>query len=165
MSFEWTPEDDETLCRMRLSGDGFDVIARFLGRTEAACGSRFRKLRRGEVVSGAVRRGEIESGMGRQSQFWTQEEDEAICDACRQRLPLASVAARIGRSEGACRARAAFLGISETRLPPRPTPDCVSIRRCHDCGRPTTDYRCSSCRAQFRRKHGVSEFWNDEEGL
>lgn len=28
------------------------------------------------------------------------------------------------------------------------------IRRCHDCGRPTTDYRCPGCWEKLRRKGG-----------
>ena len=30
-------------------------------------------------------------------------------------------------------------------------------RRCHDCGRPTNDYRCSDCRAKWRRKYSDME--------
>lgn len=30
------------------------------------------------------------------------------------------------------------------------------IRRCHDCGAPTTDYRCSRCWARLRRAGGYS---------
>ena len=29
-------------------------------------------------------------------------------------------------------------------------------RRCHDCGRPTTDYRCPRCWARLRRAGGYS---------
>ena len=29
------------------------------------------------------------------------------------------------------------------------------MRRCHDCQRKTWDYRCSSCDAKWRRKHGL----------
>lgn len=30
------------------------------------------------------------------------------------------------------------------------------IRRCHDCGRPTTDYRCPRCWARLRSKGGYA---------
>lgn len=30
------------------------------------------------------------------------------------------------------------------------------MRRCHDCGRPTTDYRCPACWARLRRAGGYS---------
>ncbi len=29
----------------------------------------------------------------------------------------------------------------------------LPMRLCHDCGRPTTDYRCRECWAKFRRKY------------
>lgn len=29
-------------------------------------------------------------------------------------------------------------------------------RPCHDCGKPTTDYRCSACRRKWATKHGVT---------
>lgn len=28
-------------------------------------------------------------------------------------------------------------------------------RKCHDCGRPTSDYRCPACLRAWRQKHGV----------
>lgn len=33
-----------------------------------------------------------------------------------------------------------------------------SLRHCHDCGRPTTDYRCRECLGKWREKHGVSGY-------
>ena len=30
------------------------------------------------------------------------------------------------------------------------------LRKCHDCGRPTVDFRCPSCRAAWRIKHGLA---------
>lgn len=33
-----------------------------------------------------------------------------------------------------------------------------NIRRCHDCGAPTTDYRCPKCWAKIRRKSGVEDY-------
>lgn len=30
-------------------------------------------------------------------------------------------------------------------------------RRCHDCGRPTPNYRCSGCLRKWRAKHDVSD--------
>ena len=29
-------------------------------------------------------------------------------------------------------------------------------RSCHDCGKPTTQYRCAGCWGKLRRKHGIS---------
>ena len=28
-------------------------------------------------------------------------------------------------------------------------------RHCHDCGKPTTNYRCEACWERLRKKHGV----------
>ena len=38
----------------------------------------------------------------------------------------------------------------------RQTKSETASRACHDCGRPTTDYRCPACRAAFRQRHGVA---------
>jgi len=35
-----------------------------------------------------------------------------------------------------------------------------TLRKCHDCGCPTTDYRCASCRATWRCKHGVEGLYD-----
>ena len=39
----------------------------------------------------------------------------------------------------------------------------IFTRACHDCGRKTTDYRCSSCLAKWRAEHKIQE--NGEEYL
>ena len=155
MQKSWTPEEDERLCAMRRKGMAFSAIARELHRTGPACNDRYLRLIRGEIVP----------GMGRGAQPWTPEEDAMLVEAYRSHAPLWQLSSRIGRTEHACKNRARILGVAETRLPPQTPPDCLSLRRCHDCGKPTVDYRCSSCRAKFRRRHGVSEFCNDEEGL
>ena len=40
------------------------------------------------------------------------------------------------------------MGIRDALMPP-PT------RKCHDCGKPTDDYRCAECKARWRAKYGV----------
>ena len=37
-------------------------------------------------------------------------------------------------------------------------------RACHDCQRPTSDYRCSACLAKWRARHGVPARTNLEYG-
>lgn len=49
---------------------------------------------------------------------------------------------------------------AEGRESPRRKPDAVAVRACHDCGRPTADYRCSACWEKFRQRYGVAA---DEE--
>lgn len=36
-------------------------------------------------------------------------------------------------------------------------------RPCHDCKKPTWDYRCPACQAKWRNKYGVSPMINDAE--
>lgn len=31
-----------------------------------------------------------------------------------------------------------------------------ALRKCHDCGRPTTDFRCPPCKAKWRVKNGLA---------
>jgi len=39
-----------------------------------------------------------------------------------------------------------------------------SLRRCHDCGKPTTQYRCPACKRKFQRKYDVEpEFIADDD--
>ena len=38
----------------------------------------------------------------------------------------------------------------------------ISRRRCHDCGKPTSDYRCADCLFKWRKKHGVSMNVDDD---
>ena len=37
------------------------------------------------------------------------------------------------------------------------------IRKCHDCGKKTTQYRCNACWLKFRKKNGVSIYNPEEE--
>ncbi len=45
------------------------------------------------------------------------------------------------------------------------TAKATGSRACHDCGAPTTDYRCRACRAAWRIRHGVAVCTQDEEIL
>ena len=36
-------------------------------------------------------------------------------------------------------------------------------RKCHDCHKPTWNYRCPECDAKHKRKHGVTESISDAE--
>ena len=44
-------------------------------------------------------------------------------------------------------------GSSMSRWPRQRMPEAK--RRCHDCGRVTTDYRCEECLRAWRVMHGV----------
>lgn len=51
----------------------------------------------------------------------------------------------------------------EPETPKRNWPDAAAhtgtgikySRKCHDCGKPTNDYRCEKCRDKWKRKYGV----------
>lgn len=32
----------------------------------------------------------------------------------------------------------------------------LGLRKCHDCGRPTVDFRCPPCKAAWRARHGLA---------
>ena len=44
--------------------------------------------------------------------------------------------------------------VHERRMP---ADDSLFSRECHDCKKPTTQYRCPQCHEEWRRKHGVPE--------
>lgn len=67
------------------------------------------------------------------------------------------VARRLGRTPKACRTRFWWLrraGRGQPRESTSRTPG-QDMRSCHDCGRPTPDYRCPACRRKWQIKHGV----------
>jgi len=40
-----------------------------------------------------------------------------------------------------------------------------AMRRCHDCGSPTWDYRCPKCRAKWRAKNGAGALYDAAAGF
>ena len=149
----WSPEEDAVLVRMQAAGMEWDAVAVALGRTVEAVKHRWRR------AVPAQERPHVPSGP------WSPEEDASL-----RRLALAGaawedIAEATGRSAGGCQSRARTLGLRRPKpaskgkarkpLPP-PPPDMLSRRRCHDCGKATTDYRCPQCLAKWRAKNGVS---------
>nr|DAH15165.1 MAG TPA: hypothetical protein [Caudoviricetes sp.] len=81
------------------------------------------------------------------SRPWTAEEDRKLQWLMSVGAETAQIARFFGRSQAVCmRARSIRNGGSQKE----PT------RRCHDCGRPTTDYRCPRCWARLRRAGGYA---------
>ena len=39
----------------------------------------------------------------------------------------------------------------------------IQPRRCHDCGKPTYNYRCAKCWKKYKEKHKLAAGENDEE--
>ena len=153
----WTPEEEARLYELKRQGLTYRQIASRLGRTEGAVANHLSELMTGKAVFGAAR-----------NRFdpWRVEEDLELCRAYLPNGPtIAEVAKRIGRSVGACTMRAKSLGISASKSGPQRKHELAGSRRCHDCGRITTDYRCYQCRLKWREKHGVQRDANEEEGL
>lgn len=45
----------------------------------------------------------------------------------------------------------------------RTSKDTKYARVCHDCGKPTNDYRCPTCLHKWRVKHGVTSGYVDDD--
>jgi len=141
----WTPAEDAVLRRMKNAGMAWQDISVALGRTAEAVRSRWR--------SASAQEERPASG----SREWTDAEDARLEAACATGGTWADVAKAVGgsRSARACETRAGLLGLKRRSSQERKRPDMLSRRRCHDCGRPTTDYRCPACLAAWRRRNGV----------
>lgn len=146
----WTPEEDRRLIQMREAGGKFSDIGAVLGRTSGACCNRYKRLGR-------------QSFGPRKNCPWTDAEDEALRKSLLRGELLWQFGQRIGRSEASCRNRAVRLGLVQPKGR-RKREGLVYGRRCHDCGKPTSDYRCPRCLTRWRRKHNVPD-GGDEEGL
>ena len=152
----WTDEEDAVLRRMKSAAMDWQAIAVALGRGLEAVKYRWRCI---------VPRGDRVSGSG--GEPWTPEEDAILRKMAASGATWAETAKAVGgRSVRGCEMRARLLGVSRaTRKKPEepPPPDMLSRRKCHDCGKPTTDYRCPACLAAWRRRNGVSSRGEDED--
>lgn len=82
------------------------------------------------------------------SRPWTAEEDRKLQWLMSVGAETAQIARFFGRSQQAVCMRARSIRTGGSQKEP--------TRRCHDCGRPTTDYRCPRCWARLRRAGGYS---------
>ena len=146
-SVPWTPEEDAKLLELRAEGFSNAEAARALGRSVSAVVCRFGLLRRsGGQVS------------ARAAAPWTEEEEEWL----RQhygRMTGAECGEALGRTKESVTTKARKLGIAKGRpgrlaLEPVQEPEVPRTRKrkCHDCGRPTYDFRCPACWAKLRRE-------------
>jgi len=141
---QWSSEDEAILRKLRAQGKTFREISIVLGRTVSACVNRHSELTRGKITAAPEGRSRFDP--------WRPEEDLAVASSYLPGGPtLLEVSEKIGRTYAACKKRARELELSEPR-PPKPRP---GLRKCHDCGRPTPDYRCPACRKKWQIKHGV----------
>ena len=82
------------------------------------------------------------------SRPWTAEEDRKLQWLMSVGAEKAQIARFFGRSQQAVCMRARSIRTGGSQKEP--------TRRCHDCGRPTTDYRCPRCWARLRSRGGYS---------
>lgn len=162
---EWTADDDGRLLQFRYAGLSWRECGIALGgRTASACRGRYVKLSGREIRRSAAESAPDFSARedGLLRDYWVSKSLHELCMI----LPK--------RSWKAIVQRAGLLGLppkGDAPLETAPEPEWSDVapqRKCHDCGAPTSDYRCPACRAEWRRKNGVpldadesGEEWGD----
>jgi hypothetical protein len=69
-----------------------------------------------------------------------------VCTECQKEQPMEAFVGANGHAN--------LRKCIDCRLKERPI-YALAMRRCHECGRLTTDYRCPVCLDAWRKKHGV----------
>lgn len=64
---------------------------------------------------------------------------------------------KIGEMRRRLKNRQAAKERKEQGQPAPPKPTAIQRRKCHDCGCPTSDYRCPACLRAWRIKNGVNQ--------
>jgi len=134
----WTPEEDALLKRLWpvLS---VEQISERIGRT----------------VKGVYRRANrlgLTCGNQAAKVPWTPEEDKALKERIGS-MTYAEIGELLGRTEKSVKHRALSLNV-RGGAKPRPPRPAGKMRRCHDCGKPTPDYRCPACWRKLRKRLG-----------
>ena len=114
------------------------------------------RLRR--TVKGVYRRANrlgLTCGQPQAKKAWTPE-DDAVLKEHLGTMTYAEIGALLNRTDKSVKARALSLQLRGGPKPRLPKPSGKNMRKCHDCKKPTTDYRCSKCWAKLRAKHGYS---------
>ena len=135
----WTPEED-ALLRELWHVLSVEQISDRIGRTAKGI---YRRAARIGLTSGE-RQGLKKS--------WTPEED-AVLKEHLGTMTFAEIGALLGRTDKSVKARALHLSLRGGAKPRPPRLENVK-RRCHDCGKPTPDYRCPACWRKLRRRLG-----------
>lgn len=172
----WTPDDDAKLLQMRGDGKTFaDCAAVLKGRTPHACESRLRRLKAAGPLAGLQPSSRSwsaeEEAVLREN--WPKMFARDIVDL----LPGRSLKAVYSRAETLGLANAYGLHNRGPNPKPRPEPKLEpepkpkpkaarparrrptesrpapvgKMRRCHDCGKPTWDFRCPDCWRKLRK--------------
>lgn len=114
--------------------------------------------RMGRTLKGIYRRANrlgLTCGQPQAKKAWTPE-DDAVLKANLGTMTYAEIGVLLNRTDKSVKARALSLQLRGGPKPRLPKLNGKNMRKCHDCGKPTTDYRCSKCWAKLRAKHGYS---------
>lgn len=149
----WTADEDDYL-RAHYSINGAELCARYLHRTETATVDRARYLH----LKAPARIGRWSAGEEQIVRSFYRSKGGDWC------------AERLGRTKNSVQSKAGSLGLTKRRKRTGQEKEILklrrelglSARRCHDCGKPTPDYRCPACLAKWRRKHGVAAYAPEE---
>ena len=89
---------------------------------------------------------------------WTHAEEAKLRRLHAQGRSWTSIARALARSKQACATRLSYLGVTQRKDEPAPE-ECQeadgNLRRCHDCGCPTHDFRCARCRRKWQIRNGA----------
>lgn len=135
----WTPEEDALLAEL------WHVlpVEQISERTGRSTKGIYRRATRLGLTSGEFQGLKVP---------WTPEED-AVLKAHLGTMTYAEIGLLLGRTDKSVKARALSLqlrGGPKPRLPKQKD----HMRKCHDCGKPTPDYRCPACWRKLRRRLG-----------
>jgi len=139
----WTSEEDALLAEL-WHVLAVEQISERLGRTAKGI---YRRAHRLGLTSGEFQGPKVP---------WTPDED-AVLKAHLGTMTYAEIGVLLNRTDKSVKARALSLQLRGGPKPRLPKPRGKNMRKCHDCGRPTSDYRCAKCWAKLREKYRYEE--------
>ena len=183
----WTPDDDAKLLQMRGEGKTFADCGAALGRTPHACESRLLRLKKAGPIAGLVPPSRSwsaeEDAVLREN--WTKMLARDIVyllpgrslKAVHTRAQTLKLTDAYGLHNRGPRPKSKPEPKLESESKPKPKQEPKAkaaqparkrptesrpapvgrMRRCHDCGRPTTDFRCPKCWAKLRANYEYEE--------
>ena len=131
----WTREEDETLQKL-WPVMSVAQIAEQMNRSPKGV---YRRANRLGLACGKVQEAK---------KAWTAE-DDAVLKENLDTLTYAEIGLLLGRTEKSVKARALNRNLRGGPEPRMPKPKGY-LRKCHDCGKPTPDFRCPKCWAKIR---------------
>lgn len=147
----YSAADDAWLCEHYADAPTEELRARFPERTIKALSAHARYL--------GLRRSS--EALAKNCAAWADWERDKLCRLYALGLTVDDIAKVLGRSPAAVHTQCSLIGLRRTEdmrsYPPSGACGPKPKRRCHDCGRPTDDYRCPVCLRKWRQKNGVSE--------